>query len=73
MHVVAKIDPFDLDYYGDEIEPLFRGNNVRFCGEIEERHKPIFYAGATATLFPSDVVYQSVCLANTAKFARDSA
>jgi glycosyltransferase involved in cell wall biosynthesis len=30
------------------------GPHVDFVGEIEEREKPAFYAGARATLFPSD-------------------
>ena len=30
------------------------GPNVDFVGEIEEHEKPEFYAGARATLFPSD-------------------
>lgn len=54
LHVAAKIDPLDTDYYRDEIEPLFRANDVWFMGEVEEERKPDFYAGAAATLFPSD-------------------
>ncbi len=54
LRVAAKIDPLDLDYYETEIDPLFRANDVSFIGELEEVEKPSFYAGATATLFPSD-------------------
>ena len=54
LRVAAKIDPLDLDYYETEIDPLFRANDVLFVGELEERDKPSFFAGATATLFPSD-------------------
>ena len=54
LHVAAKIDPLDADYYRDAIEPLFRANDVWFIGELDEQHKPDFYAGAAATLFPSD-------------------
>ena len=54
LHVAAKIDPLDADYYRDEIEPIFRANDVWFIGELEEQLKPDFYAGAAATLFPSD-------------------
>ena len=54
LHVAAKIDPLDADYYRDEIEPVFRANDVWFMGELAEQHKPDFYAGAAATLFPSD-------------------
>ena len=54
LRVAAKIDPFDIDYYRDEIEPLFEANGVQFVGELDEPLKPAFYAGAAATLFPSD-------------------
>jgi glycosyltransferase involved in cell wall biosynthesis len=54
LHVAAKIEPLDAEYYRDEIEPIFRANGVHFVGELEEQHKPAFYAGAAATLFPSD-------------------
>lgn len=52
--VAAKVDPLDVDYYRHDIEPLFEANNVRFVGELEEQDKPAFYAGAAATVFPSD-------------------
>jgi glycosyltransferase involved in cell wall biosynthesis len=54
LHVAAKIDPFDIEYYRNDIEPLFDAHDVRFFGELDEPYKPAFYAGATATLFPSD-------------------
>jgi glycosyltransferase involved in cell wall biosynthesis len=54
LKVAAKIDPLDLDYYETEIDPLFCANDVCFVGELQEPDKPAFYAGATATLFPSD-------------------
>jgi glycosyltransferase involved in cell wall biosynthesis len=54
LYVAAKIDPFDVDYYRDHVEPLFHTYDVEFIGEIEERDKPRFYANAAATLFPSD-------------------
>jgi glycosyltransferase involved in cell wall biosynthesis len=54
LRVAAKIDPLDLDYYESDIEPLFRANDVSFIGEMHEQDKPAFYAGAAATLFPSD-------------------
>ena len=54
LRVAAKVDPFDVDYFQHEIEPLFAANDVEFLGELCERDKPAFYAGAEATLFPSD-------------------
>ena len=54
LRVAAKIDPLDIDYYTGRVEPLFRANSVDFIGELSERDKPSFFAGARATLFPSD-------------------
>jgi glycosyltransferase involved in cell wall biosynthesis len=54
LRIAAKVDPTDDDYFRDEIEPLFAAPNVEFVGELSEADKPAFYAGAAATLFPSD-------------------
>jgi glycosyltransferase involved in cell wall biosynthesis len=54
LRVAAKIDPVDMKYYRQTVEPLFERAGVRFVGELEEQAKPEFYAGAAATLFPSD-------------------
>ena len=51
--MAAKVDPLDEDYYEEEVKPDM-GPDVDFVGEIEEHEKPAFYAGARATLFPSD-------------------
>jgi glycosyltransferase involved in cell wall biosynthesis len=53
LRVAAKVDPLDEDYYEEEVKPEM-GPDVDFIGEIEEHDKPAFYAGARATLFPSD-------------------
>jgi len=53
LRMAAKVDPLDVDYYEHEVQPHM-GANVDFVGEIEEHEKPAFYAGARATLFPSD-------------------
>ena len=54
LRAAAKVDPLDVDYFSDTIEPLFEANDVHFVGELDEPYKPTFYAGAAATLFPSD-------------------
>ncbi|MGH2477037.1 MAG: glycosyltransferase family 4 protein, partial [Candidatus Limnocylindrales bacterium] len=54
LQIAAKVDPFDIDYYESRIEPMIDGEQVVFTGEIGEAEKPAFYAGARATLFPSD-------------------
>jgi glycosyltransferase involved in cell wall biosynthesis len=53
LRVAAKIDPLDEAYYEQEVAPVM-GPDVDFVGEIVEHQKPAFYAGARATLFPSD-------------------
>ncbi len=54
LRVAAKVDPTDVTYYQDFIEPLFAAHHVDFMGEVLEPDKPAFYAGAAATVFPSD-------------------
>ena len=54
LRVAAKVDPFDVEYYSDVVDPLFRASRVDFVGEIGEADKPTFLASAAATLFPSD-------------------
>ena len=54
LRMAAKVDPTDVTYYEEEVAPQIRDNDVDFVGEITEDEKPAFYAGARATLFPSD-------------------
>jgi glycosyltransferase involved in cell wall biosynthesis len=54
LRVAAKVDPCDEHYFHEQIEPLFETHDVDFVGELGEDDKPAFYAGAAATLFPSD-------------------
>ena len=54
LRVAAKIDPLDVDYWHDVIEPLFASNDVEFIGEISEAEKPRFLADAAALVFPID-------------------
>jgi glycosyltransferase involved in cell wall biosynthesis len=53
LHIAAKVDPMDLDYFEGTIDPLL-GDDTVFLGEIGEDRKPAFFAGAAATLFPID-------------------
>ena len=53
LRMAAKVDPTDVAYYEEEVAPQM-GSDVDFVGEITEDEKPAFYAGARATLFPSD-------------------
>jgi glycosyltransferase involved in cell wall biosynthesis len=54
LRVAAKVDPSDENYFDEQIAPLFAAHHVEFLGELAEDDKPVFYAGAAATLFPSD-------------------
>jgi glycosyltransferase involved in cell wall biosynthesis len=53
LRMAAKVDPLDEEYHRSEVEPHL-GPDIDFIGEIDEHQKPGFYAGARATLFPSD-------------------
>jgi glycosyltransferase involved in cell wall biosynthesis len=53
LRVAAKVDPLDEPYYEEVVAPVM-GPDIDFVGEIDEQQKPSFYAGARATLFPSD-------------------
>jgi glycosyltransferase involved in cell wall biosynthesis len=53
LHIAAKVDPLDLEYFESRIDPLL-GDDTVFLGEIGEDRKPSFFAGAAATLFPID-------------------
>jgi glycosyltransferase involved in cell wall biosynthesis len=54
LRVAAKVDPLDEDYWSEELEPLFRSEDVEFVGELGEDQKPAFLAGARAMVFPID-------------------
>lgn len=54
LRVAAKIDPLDAEYWRHEIEPLFDREGVDYLGELSERDKPEFLAGARAMLLPID-------------------
>jgi glycosyltransferase involved in cell wall biosynthesis len=54
LRIAAKVDPFDLEYFEAEVEPAIGAGDVEFVGEVGEQAKPALFAGASATLFPSD-------------------
>jgi glycosyltransferase involved in cell wall biosynthesis len=54
LRIAAKVDPLDETYYQEQVEPEMARGGIDFVGEIDEEQKPGFYAGARATLFPSD-------------------
>jgi glycosyltransferase involved in cell wall biosynthesis len=54
LKVGAKIDPVDQQYWEEQIEPLFKANQVEFLGEVNEEEKAALLGGAYAMLFPID-------------------
>lgn len=54
LKVAAKVDPTDQAYWKQEIEPLFKANDVEFLGEVNEQEKAALLGGAYAMLFPID-------------------
>ena len=54
LRMAAKVDPLDEPTTTRRRSKPHMGPDVDFVGEIEEHQKPAFYAGARATLFPSD-------------------
>jgi glycosyltransferase involved in cell wall biosynthesis len=54
LKIAAKVDAADEEYFQTVIKPLLKQPHVEFIGEINERQKPEFLAGAHALLFPID-------------------
>lgn len=54
LKIAAKIDAADKLYFDSEIAPLMGDPLIDFIGEINEKQKPDFLAGAKALLFPID-------------------
>ena len=52
LKVAAKVDTVNMDFYENEVRPLFAQSNVDFIGEISEKEKGPFLSGAIALLFP---------------------
>lgn len=52
LKVAAKVDKVNLEYYEDEVKPLFARSNVDFIGEIADTEKGPFLSGAIALIFP---------------------
>jgi len=54
LHIAAKVDDIDRDYFEREIEPLLGAAHVEWVGEIGPDHKNEFLGRARALLFPID-------------------
>ncbi len=54
LKIAAKVGADDRSYFQETIEPLLKGGDVEFVGEVNEKEKAAFLSGAEALLFPID-------------------
>jgi glycosyltransferase involved in cell wall biosynthesis len=54
LRIAAKVPRGETSYFKKRIEPLLDGAEIRMIGEVNEREKQPFLAGAAALLFPID-------------------
>ena len=54
LKIAAKVDKADAVYWSEVIEPMLKGADVEFIGEINEHQKTEFLGNALALLFPID-------------------
>jgi glycosyltransferase involved in cell wall biosynthesis len=54
LKIAAKVDSVDREYFAERIEPLLRGPDVEYVGEIGEGEKGDLLGNAYALLFPID-------------------
>jgi glycosyltransferase involved in cell wall biosynthesis len=54
LKIAAKVDRVDETYFQEVIRPLLKDPGVEYVGEINDRGKQAFLAGALALLFPID-------------------
>ena len=54
LRIAAKVDPADLQYYRNEIEPLLDHPLIEFIGEISDAEKNDFVGNALALVCPYD-------------------
>jgi glycosyltransferase involved in cell wall biosynthesis len=54
LKIAAKVDRADRLYFKREIEPLLNDPNIKWLGEINDKHKDDFLGNAYALLFPID-------------------
>jgi glycosyltransferase involved in cell wall biosynthesis len=54
LHIAAKLPRGERNYFHSILEPQIDGEAVRLIGEVDDRNKQPFLAGAAALLFPID-------------------
>jgi glycosyltransferase involved in cell wall biosynthesis len=54
LHIAAKVPRGERGYFKTTLEPQIDGKSVKLTGEVDDRTKRDFLAGAAALLFPID-------------------
>jgi glycosyltransferase involved in cell wall biosynthesis len=54
LRIAAKVPRGERGYFKDKIEPLVDGKQIQLIGEVNDKAKQEFLAGAAALLFPID-------------------
>jgi len=54
LRMAAKLPRDQTRFFKQRLEPLIDGKQTQLSGEVDERNKAAFLAGATALLFPID-------------------
>jgi glycosyltransferase involved in cell wall biosynthesis len=52
LKIAAKVDVADRDYFTARIEPLLKGSDVEYLGEISDTEKSAFLGNAAGLIFP---------------------
>ena len=54
LRIAAKLPRAEQGYFKKRVEPMIDGTHIRITGEVNDRTKQEFLAGASALLFPID-------------------
>jgi glycosyltransferase involved in cell wall biosynthesis len=54
LHIAAKLPRAERGYFKEKLEPQIDGDQIRLTGEVNDKTKEQFLAGAAALLFPID-------------------
>jgi glycosyltransferase involved in cell wall biosynthesis len=52
LKIAAKVDPANIEYYRDVVQPALQNPQIEFVGEIGDAEKSEFLGNALALLFP---------------------
>lgn len=52
LKLAGKVDPVDREFFAQELQPQFDGDQIQYLGEANHAQKSVLMGGAVATLFP---------------------